>query len=130
MSSVGLPNTRWAESSNTLQGGTICLLARNLLLNSTARVVGRRLLWEIGAFEMSVINAIFFASFILFFLSVVGLVFWRLIARILTTAGEPGERRATERRRTDETSRRWHFLDNEGRAGQRLNPELPEPDRR
>jgi len=81
---------------------------------------------------MSVINAIFFASFILFFLSVVALVFWRLIARILMPAGEPGERRATQKRRKNETSRRWKFLDldNERRAGQRLNPELPEPDRR
>jgi hypothetical protein len=63
-------------------------------------------------------------------LSVVGLMFWRLIARVVTAAGEPGERRATEKRRSDAEGRRWQFLDNEGRANHRLKPELPEPDRR
>ena len=64
---------------------------------------------------MSVIEAIFFASFILFFLSVVGLVFWQLISRMVTPKREPGMKQATEKRRSDEARRQWQFLGNEGR---------------
>jgi hypothetical protein len=60
-------------------------------------------------------DVIFFASFILFFLSVVGLVFWRLIARMMTPMRGPGPSRATEKRRTDESRRQWQFLGNDSR---------------
>jgi len=79
------------------------------------RVVDGQSIGQLRHFKMSIIDVIFFASFILFFLSVVGLVFGRLIARMMKPMWGPGPNRATEKRRTDETRRQWQFLGDESR---------------
>jgi len=60
---------------------------------------------------MSLANMIFFAGFIIFLLSGVGLAFGRLIVRILTEATDQREERKTgDQLQADDTVRPWQAL--------------------
>jgi hypothetical protein len=64
---------------------------------------------------MSIIDVIFFACFILFLLSAVGLTLGRLIARLLIPEPDPRKRSVTPRRsRQDPAQRPWRSLGSGG----------------